>query len=974
MGNENKKAITFEEIAQALANDYISLYIIDSKDDSYVEYLVEGKNKELVINSSGDNFYEAVIHNAKKMVYPEDQDFFLNSFKKENITRVLEDNTAFSINYRLMINGEPQYYFLKTIRGNDQNVIIGVRNVDEQKRRELDFNREMITYQHIAASLASRYEVIYYVNIDDNSYTQYSASDEYAKLGTAREGSDFFQDAEEDIKKFIYPDDVNWVLKGLRKENLLNQLKETGSATFKYRQLLGDKSRYVSMNVVIPKNDRKHIVMGVMNIDTQVRREMNLLAESEAFSDVVMALTSRYEVIYRVNIKTDEYLEYSSDDKYSQLKIGEKGRNFFAESQENMKHVIYSEDYPMMKQAMQKEHLLESLSASGKVYLNYRLMLDGRAQYATLIAVHAKEDSEHIVLAVENVDRAKRRELEFEKQIDNAMDMANKDSLTGVKNKHAYAMMEMKVDEQISNGTMEAFTVAVCDINGLKQVNDINGHSAGDEYIKNACAIICRTFQHSPVFRIGGDEFVVFMKGEDYQNRAALFDGFREKQIQNKQNGQVTLAYGYSDFNPSRDIRLQDVFERADDNMYDNKKRFKKYGKIGKSIAESIREAIEKRELHAYFQPQYDAITGDIICAESLVRWIKANGEIVPPIDFIPELEQTDAICMVDWYMLQEACETVATLREEGIKIPVSVNFSRWHVREKDYLEHLNRIVDSYNLPHKYIEIEITESALIIENELISDWVKRVRDDGYSVAIDDFGSGLSSLQFIKDVSCEVIKIDSTLLSGNCSNEKERAVLESIFYFAQRLNMKTVAEGVETIEQLGFLRTCNCVRIQGYFFAKPMPKEEYLKLCREKKNFYEPGDILQIQSPIAASKLLLDAVFMKYPLIIFANITRNSYYMMAYDNFTTTACPASGVFDELIEHGAATMHPDYREGFKTTFSRESILKAYQEGKPSISMLTRQLGDDGIYRDVEIIDYFVKSPSVDDVLIITLCDNR
>ena len=392
------------------------------------------------------------------------------------------------------------------------------------------------------------------------------------------------------------------------------------------------------------------------------------------------------------------------------------------------------------------------------------------------------------------------------------------------------------------------------------------------------------------------------------------------------------------------------------------------------TIGESIAEAIEKKEVQAYYQPKYDAITGKIVGAEALVRWIKESGDVIPPALFIPALEQTEAVNQVDWCILEQACATVLELREQGVKMQLSVNFSRWHVKETDFLEKLNTIVDRYHIPHKYVEVEITESALITESEKILGWVKEIRDAEYSVAIDDFGSGLSSLQFVKDIPADVLKIDRSLLSGNCENEKERIVLESIFYFSKRLNMKTVAEGVETQEQLGFLRTCSCDQIQGFIFAKPMPKEEFCELVIKKDDGMDAGDILQIQAPSGAAKLLMDAVFMKYPLVIFANLTRNSYYMMVYDNFSTTSCPSTGVFDELIEHGTATMHPEDRDIFRMTFNRRNLLRAYEQGRESVTAITRQLGDDGIYREVETSDFFVKHPSVDDVLTITLCDVR
>lgn len=572
MTNENKTPITFGEIALALANDYDSLYVIDSEDDSYVEYLATGDKKELVKRAVGENFYQDVIRNCREQVYPEDQAFFLDSFKKEKVVEVLKNGKSFSLNYRLVINGEVLHYFLKTIRGTDQKVIIGVQNVDEQRKRELNANMERITYRHIAGALASRYEAIYYINVADNSYTQYSSSDEYSRLGTTKLGRDFFQDSIIDVKKYIHPDDIQRLLFELDKERLLHHLMESGSLTLTYRQMLGDRSQYVSMIVVRPKNDENHIVMGVINVDAQIRREQSILEESKVFGELSLALSTRYEVIYRVNVITDEYSEYSASEKYARLQVGCVGADFFTDTQRNMEKDIYPEDLPMMSAAMKKENLLKTLAANGKLIINYRLMLDGRPQYVSLFAVHTKNDPNFLIVAVENIDEAKRKELEFEKAIGSAMDMANKDALTSVKNKHAYAQAEMQLDEEINEEVCGEFSIVVCDINGLKQVNDQQGHSAGDEFIKNACKIICNTFKHSPVFRIGGDEFVVILRGSDQENRQRLISELGARQAENKSKGEVTLAYGMSDFIPERDMRVQDVFERADDLMYANKR------------------------------------------------------------------------------------------------------------------------------------------------------------------------------------------------------------------------------------------------------------------------------------------------------------------------------------------------------------------------------------------------------------------
>ena len=153
----------------------------------------------------------------------------------------------------------------------------------------------------------------------------------------------------------------------------------------------------------------------------------------------------------------------------------------------------------------------------------------------------------------------------------------------------------------------------------------------------------------------------------------------------------------------------------------------------------------------------------------------------------------------------------------------------------------------------------------------------------------------------------------------------------------------------------------------------MPEEEFWKVCEKRMASEEPEDILVVQTPASALQLLMDVVFLRYPLVIFSNLTRNSFYMMAFENFTNQSCPSTGVFTELIEHGATTMAPEDQQLFKDTFNISNLMAAYERGEKWVRIVTRQRGDDGIYRRVETTDYFVKNPSVDDVLVITLCQN-
>ena len=183
------------------------------------------------------------------------------------------------------------------------------------------------------------------------------------------------------------------------------------------------------------------------------------------------------------------------------------------------------------------------------------------------------------------------------------------------------------------------------------------------------------------------------------------------------------------------------------------------------TMYEQIVSAIENRELQAYYQPQYNPRKGVIGGAEALVRWIKPDGIIVSPSYFIPELEATSKVGVVDWYIAEEACKTLKELGPKAVKI--SVNFGREHAKDKNFVDKLNKIVEKYDIDRSLLGVEITESYLAADKDAVIEWVSRVSKAGYTVSIDDFGFGMSSLSFVKDVPAEVLKIDKSFLEDNC---------------------------------------------------------------------------------------------------------------------------------------------------------------------------------------------------------------
>lgn len=390
-------------------------------------------------------------------------------------------------------------------------------------------------------------------------------------------------------------------------------------------------------------------------------------------------------------------------------------------------------------------------------------------------------------------------------------------------------------------------------------------------------------------------------------------------------------------------------------------------------VVEEAREAMEKREFIPYFQPQYDALTGKVWSAEILARWQDEDGKIILPGYFIPELELTDDIMDLDWYMVREACEFLNRLDDLNVpKLPISINFSGKHIHEGDTVNRLKEIADSYNIPHRLIIIEISESSMMESPEEIRYLLEDIRSEDFRVALDDVGQGFTTLGFLSDITIDVIKIDRSLFDAEHDNEVDRMVLESIFNIANKMHLNTVAEGIETEEQLSFLRTSGCKVVQGYLYDKPMPEDEFVARYKEIQTEVEPEDILVTQAPTAAAALLVDAFFIKYPTVTYMNLSRNSYYVTRHDDLESNSFPVTSSLEERLVNSLPAIHPDDRELYKETFSVKKQIEAYQRGEKTVELMVRQIGEDGLYRRIGITNIFVKSPFVDDILAVSLCD--
>ena len=427
-------------------------------------------------------------------------------------------------------------------------------------------------FNHVAESLAAQFGMIYYIDTETDEYFEFNATDEYKEFSINPEGNDFFGYSQRNVSLIAHPEDRERLFNALDKENMLKHLEETGSYSLTYRLMLASGSGYTRMSVFWA-NDMKHIVMAVQNIDREIERENELkkMAEENAvFSQIAESLANQYDTIYYVDVLNDGYLEFASSDLYKDLEVIPDGVNFFEDSLFNIDSVIYPDDREGLHRILNKNSLLLMLQGKRMISHTYRLLISGRIMYTRMSIIWAN-DNKHLIIGITNIDDEVRREMKMQEQLNLANEKAYRDELTGVKNKAAFQECETQLQASIDDGTAHGFAILVCDLNGLKAVNDKFGHIKGDAYIRSASNLICHIWTHSPVFRIGGDEFVVVLQGSDYENRRELMQQMEEIIQKNKENDQVVIASGLAEFVPGTGSSVREVFELADSRMYENK-------------------------------------------------------------------------------------------------------------------------------------------------------------------------------------------------------------------------------------------------------------------------------------------------------------------------------------------------------------------------------------------------------------------
>ena len=418
------------------------------------------------------------------------------------------------------------------------------------------------------------------------------------------------------------------------------------------------------------------------------------------------------------------------------------------------------------------------------------------------------------------------------------------DTLTGADNFNRMCeQFESKLE-----GLDHQAALVIFDINKFKVINDLHGYERGNEVLKRVAQVLQRELMPEESFcRLSADNFVLLLK---YDERRAFLKRLKLLATQLKrdctlEDSRMMLDIAFGIYEITEDIpfyimldRAHLALERAKQRTFDKCEFYQTADRMRivteQQIENHMESALANREFEVYLQPKCDFSTGEIRGAEALVRW-NHDGHMVRPDEFIPLFERNGFILKLDMFILEEVARVLAQwCKADKPVVPLAVNFSRLHLNDARFIPQMRRIMAQYGVPTTLVEAEITESVIFNNLERAQEVIGGLHLYGFPVAMDDFGSGYSSLNVLKELKFDSIKLDKEFLAGFEENPRAQKVIEGAINMIKTLGVKVVTEGVETREQAEFLRACGADLAQGYFFSRPVTVTTFEQLLEKKK--------------------------------------------------------------------------------------------------------------------------------------------
>ena len=633
----------------------------------------------------------------------------------------------------------------------------------------------------------------------------------------------------EQINLWVDTQDLQFLLKGLRADGQVNNLEAW------FRTKSGNKIRGL-MSARLVTIHGEECILTVTHDITELRsiKEQLALSEkkfSQAFylSPDAMVITQEDGTLLEVNQSFTRLHGYSREEA-----IGKR-----------------SVDLALWQDPLERSRVVKRLCQDGEVRdVETRFLhRNGTRLYVHLSARLLNVDNKpHYMFAARDISARVRLEEERHRQEEKIQHMAYFDLLTGLPNRrHVNERLNGEIQRALRDGMPG--TVLFLDLDDLKMVNDTYGHTYGDKIISAVGKqLVVEAGKDAFVARVGGDEFIILLPGK---NDRRQIEGIVEritKKLGRKQEilktrFHMTASIGIAAY-PADGDTVEEIIKNADNAMYAAKRNGKNcwcfytpamqteaYQKM--QLISGLRYALKRGEFSLVYQPQIVIHDGRVASLEALLRWNRAEGGPVSPLQFIPLAEQSGLIHRIGQWVLFESCRFARRLAEQGWSgIRVAVNISSKQLAAADFIPMIRSAINAAGIEPCQLELEITESLLMASLEDATSKLSRLKNMGVRISLDDFGTGYSSLTYLRKLPVETLKIDKTFIDMITADAHSVNLIGSIINMAHTLNMTVVAEGVETEQQLRYLADNGCDLIQGYLYSRPVPEAEAIRFLNE----------------------------------------------------------------------------------------------------------------------------------------------
>lgn len=634
------------------------------------------------------------------------------------------------------------------------------------------------------------------------------------------------------IEAHVYVDDKEKMKNATEFGNICNQLRHAAQFTVHYRVKRYNEILYYRMKCArIGEADRfQKIIFAFASEDADVRlNELGTMMKSSG------ATGKRKILIVEDNEMNLKMLDALLADKYEVLtaKNGRIGLNILEEKYKELSLVLLDVHMPVLNgfeflKRVREDALLSSvpimvITANGGIDVELNCLDLGAADFIT-----KPYHSDIIIRRIRNVIRLKESSLTLE--------AVERDELTGLYTEQAFSHYVKQIMSFKPNKKMQLIVAKVKD---FKLVNSIYGAEKADEFLRYLASVYSKRLKDGLIARKANTSFVCLLYGDKELDHQKMADTINEISENAPIKG-VKVKYGiYEDIDKNLPIStcydyvslaIETIMESYDHDIAFYTEEIAKKRIHEQMIENCFEEALNDEEFLVYYQPKIDLFTEKVIGAEALVRWKKSDGTMVPPGEFIPVYEKNGQIEKLDEYVFRKVCQLQRREMDEWKKlINISVNLSRSSILHDGIAECYIKIAKDNKIPFSCVPLEITESAAIYGKRIHST-TEQLVNAGFKLHMDDFGSGYSSMLCLNQIPFSALKIDKSLIDHVCE-EKGKTLVEQVIMLSKLLNMKVVAEGVETEEQIIELRKMNCDEIQGFYYAKPMPEKEFTEYVK-----------------------------------------------------------------------------------------------------------------------------------------------